>query len=156
MVTVNNVISRSNVIKGSSPDAFARAGAPLRTRLVTLNAATVQGLDSAPVVLLPNPPSGIGYLVHGVYSDKAAGEYDDGAVVTVNYQDASATQIASIPRGHFTATSQDGRWATRSALSGLPSSQTPQGFGVNLNTATAYTGAGGDVTLTIVYVEVWR
>ena len=156
MATVNNVISRSNVIKGTSPDSFARAGGPLRTRSVTLNSVAIQGLDSAPVVLLPVPPSGIAYLVHGVYSDKVAGEYGGGATVTVNYQDASTTQIASIPRGHFRLTSQDSQWAARTALTGTPTGQAPPGVGIGLNTGTAFTGEGGDVTITVVYIEVAR
>ena len=158
MTTVTNVIARSNVISGVQDDSYSAPGGSMgvQTAEVVMVAADVHDLDSAPVVLLERPASGRGYVVLGVYSHKAADAYGGGSAVTVNYQNGANTLVATIPLNHFIATGTDSRWATPAALSGTPAAQSVLGSGIDMNATVAFTGAGGDVTVTVQYVEVDR
>lgn len=158
MVTSLDIVPRTNVVPGARDDTYrvGIGGAALsrvQTRDVTLDAAAVGGL-TAEVELLPTPAAGTAYVVLGVYSDKAANAYADGAAVTVNYQDTPNTLIGTIPLAHFSAAGADARWATRPAQSGTPAAQTIPAAGIDMVTGTAFTGNGGAVTVTVRYITV--
>ncbi len=161
MPASQTIIPRSRVIPGAKDDDFHvvdnRTHYPrvVQTATVTLTAADVQGLDATTVEILEAPESGRAYAVLGVHASKAAGAYGGGAAVPVEYADNDGTNIASIPLAHFTAGGTDARWATRVALAGLPAAQVVPAAGIRVGTVgTAFTGAGGDVTITVRYVEV--
>ena len=150
MTTVHNVIARSNVIAGASAAEARR----VQSRSVTLQASDVQGMNASPVTLLPQPSPGMAYVVLGVYSSKAADAFAAGGVATVRFDDATNTAIATIPVAHFTDAAADARWATRSAQSGTPGAQSVPGAAVEITCGTAFTGSGGDVTMTVRFIEV--
>lgn len=145
------VIERSTVIRGAVEDVYTKEATDIKSVTVTLDAAAVQALNTVPVELLPDPPAGHAYSIIGVYSQKAAAAYADGADVGVNYTDTANTEVATIPLAHFTSAA-DARWATRAALSGAPAAQTLPPNGVDMSVSTAFTGSGADIVVAVRYV----
>ena len=151
------LIDRTNVIGGATNDSFrvpgVSGGSGLLTADVVLSRADVQALDDTPIELLP-AVAGNKYVVLGVYASKAAGAYAGGAAVTINYTDSGDTLVATIAVAHFRASGTDTRWASNPGLSGLPSAHAIPTDSVDCSTGTEFTGDGGDVTLTVLYLEI--
>ena len=159
VTTRSNVMSRSNVISGAKDDPFHVASVfhcnhqPINHE-VTLSRSQIHDLNGTPVELLPQGVNGASFEVLGVYYSKAAGAYSGGAAITINRTDSSNTLVATIPVSDMRSASAADGWATIPALSGTPDAQAVIEEGVDANTATAFTGAGGALTLTVRYVEV--
>ena len=154
MAATNVIIPRDKVIPGYQLDDWPEGYAEVVNHEVTLTAAQVLALNTTPVDLLPAPSDGYKHVVLGVYASKPAGAFAGGAAVSVNYKDSSNTLVATIPAAHFTAAAADTRWATRPAQSGTPAAQAIPADGIDVSVATAFTGTGAAVTLTVRYVDV--
>ena len=154
-----NIIPRDNVIPGAQDDSYHIGDIfhcdhqPINHE-VTLSRAEVQALNGTAVDVLPQGTNGQSFEVLGVYYSKAAGAYAGGAAVTINRTDTSNTLVATIPVANMRAAGAMAGWATIPALTGLPGTQAIIEEGIDANTSTAFTGDGGDLTITVRYVEV--
>ena len=149
-------IARSTVIPGAGNDGFHVDGLvhcdhaqPVQIT-VTFDAAAVRGLDTPVDLVEPVPGKKIVPL--GVYYSKESGAYGAGAAITFNYK--SNAQVASIPLSVMTNSAAVTGWATRSNQSGQPDAQPVPELPIEIKTATAFTGNGGDLTITLIYLEV--
>lgn len=155
----DEIIPRDFVIAGADEDPFHvgtvhHCGKEVLLRETVLRAADLQNLSGTPVVVLPALPDGLKAAVLGVYYSKAAGAYTNGAAVTINYTDSGNTLAASIPVANVRqATANDG-WATRATQSGTAATfEVPEG-GLDANASAGFSGDGGDLTITVRYIEV--
>ena len=159
-------IDRTNVIDGAR-DAAEPDRSPVvvtdvdfviqpQTHQVTLTAAQLQTLNTVPVVVLPELPHGHKAQVLGVYYEKADGAYTNtsGGAVTVNYQDGGNTLAATIPVAHIRNANAKSGWATRPNQSGTPATFSVPDGALEATAPADFAGAGGDLTLTLVYLEV--
>ena len=152
-------IARTNIIGGASDDpdhigTVFHCGREINLLQVLVPRAQVHSLNTTPVVLLPALPDGRKIAVLGVYYRKAAGAYAGGQTVHVRYINPMNNVVGSLPSSQMrNVLSRDG-WFGRAGQSGDPSTfAVPEG-GLDLNTTAAYTGDGGDLSVTIRYVEV--
>ena len=152
-------INRSNVIDGAHVDAepaptMVHRSPVTQTHQVTLTAAQLQALSTDPVVVLPELPDGHKAQVGGVYYEKAAGAYTSGGAVTVNYQASGNTLAATIPVANIRNANATSGWATRPNQAGTPATYEVPDGALDANASADFVGAGGDLTLTLMYLEV--
>ena len=152
-------ISRTNVIGGAKDDHFHVGDVfhcnhqPIN-HSVTLTRAQIHALDSAAIDLLLLSANGPNFEVLGVYFSKESGAYSGGAAITINRKNNADTLVATIAASNMRSAGASSGWATIPALSGTPDAQVVIGEGVDVSTTTAFTGAGGDLTITVRYVDV--
>ena len=152
-------IDRNHVIDGAADDmthvgTVFHCGHDVELYEVVVTRAQVHAMRTTPVPLLPALPDGRKIAVLGVYYIKAAGGYTGGQTVRVRYTNSSNTIVGSLPSTQMRhALARDG-WFGLGNQSGTPSAfAIPEG-GLDLNTTAAYAGDGGDLTITIRYIEV--
>ena len=153
------LIERTDVIEGAENDEFHPDGLvhctitnPARFNH-TLNRSAVHGLTS-PVGIVGGRAGIKRIVVLGVYYSKATGAYAGGAAVAVHFSDPATTSIATIPATVLRNAAAVTGWAERATLAGSPESQPLVVGGIQLSTATAYTGAGGNLTVSVIFLEV--
>ena len=105
-------------------------------------------------MVLPELPDGHKAQVLGVYYEKAAGAYTSGGAVTVNYQDGGNTLAATVPVAHIRNANARSGWATRPNQAGTPATYSVPDGALDATVSADFAGAGGDLTLTLVYLEV--
>ena len=123
--------------------------------MVVLTAADVQALNSTPIDLVGELGDSKAIAVLGVHYSKASGAYSGGAACHIQYKDPANTRVANITAATMRANSQQGGWdmADRTGNPTANSNQTLLPQGIEITTATAYTGAGGDLTMHVLYLE---
>ena len=149
-------IERTSVILGAENDNFHVNGLvhcdhaqPVQAA-VTLDSTAVRGLDTALHLVDSAPGKKIEPL--GVYYSKEAGAYGGGAAITLRF--GSGHVVATIPLADITSASAEAGWADRANQSGTPESQAAPSDSVQILTGTAFTGNGGDLAITLIYLEV--
>ena len=161
MVSNLNVIERNNVVPGAVDDTYHvgtvhHCGKEVLTHTTVLTAAQLHAISATPVDVLPDRliPGSIQAAVLGIYYSKEAGAYTSGAALTLNYKDSGNTLVATIPVGRVRSNTAVTGWATMPAMSGTPSSFTLPTEGIDANAASNFHGGGGDLSITVRYVEV--
>ena len=158
MVVAQRIIPRDRVIPGARDDDYhvdslVHSDERVLSRSVTISRAAMQGLNTTPVVVLP-AKTGLRYIVVAAHVSKAAGAYAGGADVTLNYINTENTLAATFDDASFGAAGAVANaWAALPARTGTVAAQTFPAGGIDANVATAFTGAGGAVTITVLYVE---
>ena len=155
------LIRRDGAILGATNDVFHPDGdvhcadaQPAVAPTVTLSNAQVRALNGTPIDLA-DPPSGRTLYPVGVYYRKRTGGYTLGDAITVHFKDGANTQVAAIPVAAMRNTGSGSGWADRTAFTGTPSAQVAPREGLDVRTATAFTGSGGgELLLDLVYVEL--
>jgi hypothetical protein len=121
---------------------------------VIISNAQIRALNGTPIDLA-DPPAGRSFYPIGVYYRKRNGGYTLGAAVTIHFKDSSRTMVASIPVSVMRNTAATTGWAARTALTGTPEAQIVPREGLDVRTATAFTGSsGGQLELDLIYVEL--
>ena len=155
------LIRRDGAIPGAANDNFHPDGdvhcadaQPAVTPTVALSNAQVRALNGTPIDLAA-PPVGRSVYPVGVYFRKRNGGYTLGADVTIHFKDGADTQVATIPVASMRNTGSAAGWATRTPLTGNPAAQVAPREGLDVRTATAFTGSsGGELLLDLVHVEL--
>ena len=154
-MTTRDIISRTSVIPGAENDDFHVDGLahcehaqPVHVSM-TFDSAGVRGLDT-PVDLV-DPVPGKKLVTLGVYYSKETSAYGGGAAVEITYKGSSL--ISTIPQNALTNSAAVTGWATRANLSGTPDGMRVPDLGIEIKTGTAFTGSGGDLTITLIYLE---
>ena len=153
------VIARTNVIHGAQDDDFHVGDVfhcdhqPIN-HSATLTRAQVHDLHNTSIDVLLPVANGPSFEILGVYYSKASGAYSGGAAITINRKDSGTTLVATIAASNMRSAGVSSGWATLPALSGTPDAQAVIEEGVDASTTTAFTGAGGSLTITIRYVNV--
>ena len=153
-------IQRDGAIPGARNDPFHLDGdyhcpnAQPATIAVTLSNAQVRALNGTPVDLAV-PPVGRSLYPLRVYYRKRSGGYTLGAAVTIHFKNGASTMVASIPVSVMRNTSATTGWAANTVLTGAPDAQVDPRDGLDVRTATAFTGSsGGQLELDLIYVEL--
>ena len=158
MVSQLNIIPRDNVIPGARNDDFALDGEFLtdglpKTHVVNVARADIHALNTTNLDIMPARPGGRRIAILGIYYDKLAGGYSGGAAITLHATGAGAPQVGSIAATEMRQSGARTGWGGIQNRTGVPADQeTPEG-GLRIQTSTAYTGAGGDLEITIYYLE---
>ena len=152
-------ITRTHVIDGAAIDDFhvgvvQHCGGLVLTRTTVLRTSQVHGLNS-PKQLLDNPTDpDMRFVVLGIYWSKEAGAYTAGGTINIDHRDPSTTTIAAIAATDIHQAAASAGWAARRGLSGLPVDYPVIEGGLQAAAGSRFSGAGGDLTFTIRYVEV--
>lgn len=153
-----NVIPRVNVIPGAQNDPFhvdlefhCEMQPVHQVRVFTRS--QIQGLFPTNVEIVPVAVDRR-IVVLGVYYDKASGAYTDGGDITILYEDPTGTLIATIPVANMRAGGQREGWATLAPLSGTPDTVAIPDSGVQVHAPADFTGNGGNLTLTVRYLDI--
>ena len=152
-------IGRTSIIEGAVDDTehlgtVFHCGREVLLHRATVTRAQVHAIRSTPALLMPALQGGRKIAVIGCYYVKEAGGYTGGGTVRVRYDNTANTVVGSLPSSQMRhALARDG-WFGLPGQSGDPSTfEVPDG-GLDLNTTADYAGDGGDLTITIRYVEV--
>ena len=153
-------IARSNVIGGAEADPFHvgtvhHCGGGILERTTVLVAAQLHDIRADPrPVLVPPPSGGLRLAVFGVYFSKATGAYTGGGALTINHTSSANTLVGTINHGDLTAAAARSGWAILPALTGTASTFALPDDGLDINSSGDFSGAGGDLTIVVRYVEV--
>ena len=152
-------ISRTNVIDGAADDTehlgtVFHCGREVLLHEVGLTRAQVQALHTTAVVILPALVGSRKIAVLGVYYVKAAGAYSGGGTVSIHHLDTAGTLVGGLPSSQMRNAGRRDGWFSRAGQSGDPSTFAVPEAGLDVRTGSAYTGAGGDLSITVRYVEV--
>ena len=155
-MTTQNIIDRTVIIDGAANDDFHVNGLshcdhaqPVQA-VLTLDSAGVRGLTTA--VHLVTPAAGKKIEPLGIYYSKDVGAYGAGASIAVRF--TSGHVLGSILRADINSASAEANWTVRPNQSGLPDSQAAPEEGIEVHSGTAFSGNGGDLIITLIYLEV--
>ena len=153
-------IQRDGAIPGAGNDPYHPDGdyhcpdAQPAEASVTISNAQMRALNGTPIDLA-DPPAGRSFYPLRVYYRKRSGGYTLGAAVTIHFKNGSSTMVASIPVSVMRNTSATTGWAANTVLTGAPDAQVDPREGLEVRTATAFTGSsGGQLELDLIYVEL--
>ena len=158
---LNNVIKRSNVIGGAVDDDYrvaplqAAAAGSVFLYSVTLSREQVQGLGQTPVAVTPVPGQGKRIEVLGAHLWKTAGGYSPAHTVVVLYGGTEGQEAARFPTSWLRDPLETGGWGDITPPEVAPDQvDRPVDQPLVVTSANRAAGDGGDVTITVRYVEV--
>jgi hypothetical protein len=153
-------ILRSHVLEGAFADGFHigtvhHCGGGILEVTTVLVATQLHDIRADPRPVLVEPPPGNRRIATlGVYYSKAAGAYGGGGALTINHTNSANTLIGTINHGEITTASARSGWASLPALTGTSTNFALPTDGLDINSSSDFTGAGGDLTIVVRYVEV--
>ena len=153
-------ISRSHVIDGAADHVFHvgsvnHCGGGIVEVTNVLVAAQLHVIRADPRPVLVEPPlAGRRIAVIGVYWSKEAGAYSSGGALTINHTNLANSLIGTINAGDIRNASATSGWATLPALTGTPVAFPVPDDGLDLNSSGNFQGNGGDLTITVRYIQV--
>ena len=151
MPSVHRIIQRSNVTPGAQDDTYRvnPVVAKAQTQRTVLSTEQVRSLDTESQPLTPTPSIGRSIEVLSVFVEKAAGGYAQPKPLSLRYG-AEGEEVARIGAAILRDTDERTGWADLQPT-GLGR---PTGAAVTAAATDPYQGDGGELTITVRYVEV--
>ena len=150
------VIPRNNPVPGQyTEDEYYRDGflpAEATSLVVTLETAVVQALNTSPVTLVEAPPAGYYVAVFGVFGRKQSGSYAASDAINIRWAATTPVNFAHFQTSYLNNANLAQDWAGWVDPSGPPNHIPPRGVSLQAYSGSDSAGAGGDLTLTVVYV----
>ena len=155
MPTILNTIARSNVIAGARDDTFRVSGRPtgagtVQNATIAIPNAEMLTIGTVPVELVAAAPALHGIVVVSIELTKAADAYGGNRVMTFRHGSAGVAwgTVGALTFANAAA-------LTVHADPSLPTADFPT-IAATLNATASgnYTGAGGDVSVTVKYIVI--
>ena len=119
----------------------------------TMNAGNLNALSTA-LEFMPALEHNLKIGVLGVYFSKTAGAYTGGSAVSIRYNTTGTPAVASIPASQVRSSGATSGWATLAAQTGVPADFAIPEDGLEAVASSDFSGSGGDLTITVRYIEV--